>query len=115
MAIPYIVFQMDTNCLNAKQGMEPINKLEKWAEDEHIILVWSQTAQEEAKNNNKPHLQKKANTHIYTIDEDDDSKTNHDNIKLQVFSIMGINEYSSQNEVNDAKIICEAPNIAQFL
>jgi hypothetical protein len=115
MARPLIVFQMDTNCLNAKQGMEPINKLEKWAEDEHITLVWSQTAQEEAKNNNKPHLHKKANTHIYTIEEEDDSNTNPENIKIQVFSIMGINENSSQSEINDAKIICEAAKYCAVL
>jgi predicted nucleic acid-binding protein len=112
----HVIFHLDTNLLNAKQGDEFINKLEEWHEKELITLVWSHTAQHEAKNNSKPHMHKKADTHIYTINEEaDDQESNAVKSKNEIFKIMEIDENSTANEINDALIVSEAAKYCAIL
>jgi hypothetical protein len=63
---------VDTNLLNAKQRLHEMNELEKMADEGKIMLNWSSTAQSEALNNESQNLKKKAHTHIYTINDEDD-------------------------------------------
>ena len=113
---PTIVFQMDTNLLNAKQRLPDVNQLEYWYDNGIIILIWSEVAQNEAKNTNKINLLKKADTHIYTInDEQDGADSISEKIKIQINEIFGINANSTTNEINDAKIVCEAAKYCAIL
>jgi hypothetical protein len=68
-------FQIDTNLLNAKQKLPEVNQLEKWANDEVILINMSSTARDESLAGDNQLRVKKANTHIFTvsepIDEDD--------------------------------------------
>lgn len=107
------VFHVDTNLLNARQKIEEMNELEKMHDKEQITLVWSETSQNEALNNSSEFLKKKANTHIYTInDEDEYTQTA---IELDIFKIMEIENNSSSNDINDAKIVCEAHKYGAIL
>lgn len=107
------IFHVDTNLLNARQKIAEMNELEQMHDEEQITLVWSETSQKEALNNNSVFLKKKANTHIYTIKEDDESTQTA--IELDIFKIMEIGDGSSSNDINDAKIVCEAHKYGAIL
>jgi hypothetical protein len=107
------VFHVDTNLLNARQKIEEMNELEKMHDKEQITLVWSETSQNEALNNSSELLKKKANTHIYTINDGDEYTQTA--IELDIFKIMEIENNSSLNDINDAKIVCEAHKYGAIL
>jgi len=60
-------FHIDTNLLNAKQKLSEVNQLEKWIEDEVILIVMSATARGEALAGNNQLRVKKANAHILQL------------------------------------------------
>lgn len=110
------LFHVDTNLLNAKQRLHEMNELEKMADEGKIMLNWSSTAQSEALNNESQNLKRKAHTHIYTInDEDDEFPPTPSKIQNEIFKIMEISSQSSQNDINDALIICEAHKFGAIL
>lgn len=110
------LFHVDTNLLNAKQRLEEMNELERMADLGEIFLNWSSTAQFEALNNESKNLKNKANTHIYTINEhDEDYPITESKYKDEIFKIMEINNHSSQNDINDALIVCEAQKYGAVL
>jgi N-acetylmuramic acid 6-phosphate (MurNAc-6-P) etherase len=93
-----------------------MNELEKMADEGKIMLNWSSTAQSEALNNESQNLKRKAQTHIYTInDEDDEFPQTPSKIQNEIFKIMEISSQSSQNDINDALIICEAHKYGAIL
>ena len=110
------LFHVDTNLLNAKQRLVEMNELEKMAEKGLILLNWSSTAQSEVLNSESQNLKRKAHTHIYTInDEDEEFPTTPSKFKNEIFKIMEISSESSQNDINDALIICEAQKYGAIL
>jgi len=111
------VFHIDTNLLNARQKNAEMNELEKMDKEELITLVWSETSQGEALNKKTEIFRKKANAHIYTINEseNEDGIALEDPMKQRIFEIMEINHLSSQNEVNDAEIVYEAHKYGAIL
>ena len=62
------IFQIDTNLINAKQRLDEVNRLERWAEDDVVLINMSYTAQTEALAGNDARRAKKANAQIFTID-----------------------------------------------
>ena len=111
-----LIFHVDTNLLNAKQGIHEMNILEKLHDEEKLTLIWSSTAQFEALNNNSNNLKQKANTHIYTINEECEEFPKSISIfQKQIFEIMEINSNSKDNDINDALIICEAEKYSAIL
>jgi hypothetical protein len=110
------LFHVDTNLLNAKQRLEEMNELERIADLGEIFLNWSSTAHFEALNNNSQTLKKKANRHIYTINEHEENyPITESKYKQEIFKIMGVNSKSSINDINDALIVCEAQKYGAVL
>lgn len=60
------VLHIDTNLINARQKLPPVNQLEKCFEDEVILINMSGTAHSEAKADGNIHRTRKANQQIYT-------------------------------------------------
>lgn len=110
------IFHVDTNLLNAKQKIEEMNELEAMQEEGKILLNWSSTAQTEALNNKSQNKKRKAHTHIYTINEaDEEFPQTASKYQTEIFKIMDIGQHSTQNEINDALIVCEAEKYGAIL
>lgn len=111
-----IVFHLDTNLLNSKQELCDVNKLEFWHDSELITLVWSSIAHKEALNSSDKVKIKKANTHIFTIDDENgDDGLSSDLLKKEIYRVFGINEKSHKNQINDAEIVYIAAKYSAIL
>src|SRR5262245_4868990 len=60
------VLHIDTNLINARQKLDAVNKLERWFEDEVILINISSIAHGEAKADSDERRTRKANQQIYT-------------------------------------------------
>ena len=60
------VLHIDTNLINARQKLAAINQLEKWYEDEVILINMSATAHGEAQADGNAIRTRKANQNIFT-------------------------------------------------
>ena len=60
------LLHIDTNLINARQKLPAVNQLEKWYEDEVILINMSSTAHREAQADGNAMRIKKVNTNIYT-------------------------------------------------
>ncbi len=65
----HIGFTIDANCLNSKQLIPEMNQLEKWAEQELILLITAETAQGEMAFGNNQKRKEKAYNFVYTKSE----------------------------------------------
>ena len=102
----HICFSVDTNCVNARQRMAAMNRLEQWAEDELIQLFTAKTAQSEMVVGNNIDRQKKAYNFIYTISE---ITTSEELDKLRLIEKVIFPEGAkTQNSKNDVEIVFNA-------
>src|SRR3989304_4025722 len=60
------VLHIDTNLINARQKLPAVNQLEKWFEDEVILINISATAHREAQADGNAIRMRKANQNIFT-------------------------------------------------
>src|SRR6266705_4439145 len=61
-----LMFHIDTNRINARQGLENMNRLEKWHNDGVIALEMSEPSMEEAFAGGNRDRKKKAGGYIYS-------------------------------------------------
>lgn len=98
------VFHIDTNLINARQKLDEVNRLERWAEDDVILINMSWTAHAEAQADGNSHRTNKAARQIYTIDTGDiDAK-----LITQVGDALFPGGARDENQQNDVRIVCEA-------
>lgn len=108
-----IMFQIDTNRINAKQQIENMNLLEKWAKDGVIDLEASEVVLEESFAGNNVERKRKAEGYIYSITyaEADSEK---DKIK-QIEAILFPDGIKDENQKNDVEIVFNASKYSRFL
>lgn len=106
------VLHIDTNLINSKQKLDAINQLEKWYEDEVVLINMSGTAHTEAKADGDQRRTRKANQQIYTATPAlDDS----DPLFNRVESVLFPGGATNQNQQNDVRIVCEAAKYTAIL
>ncbi|QWC99961.1 hypothetical protein G6728_07205 [Polynucleobacter paneuropaeus] len=105
-------FQIDTNLLNAKQKLPEVNQLEKWANDEVILINMSSTARNESLAGNNQLRVQKANTHIFTVSESIDED---DPLYRRIESYIFPDGAKDENQKNDIRIVCEAQKYQAIL
>jgi hypothetical protein len=105
-------FQIDTNLLNAKQKLPEVNQLEKWANDEVILINMSSTARNESLAGNNQLRVNKANTHIYTASE---PIHEDDPLYKRIESYIFPGGAKDENQKNDVRIVCEAQKYQAIL
>ena len=108
------IFHFDTNLINAKQRLAEVNRLERWAADEVILINMSGVAHAEAQADGNPHRVKKAATHIFTIDSADEGDETSpeaggtDQLFATVEATLFEGGAQNDNQRNDVRIVCEA-------
>ena len=106
------VFHIDTNLINARQKLAAVNQLEKWYEDEVILINMSSTAHAEARADGNAMRTRKANQNIFTITEPADaSDPMYKKVETALFPAGALDE----NQRNDVRIVCEAAKYAAIL
>lgn len=107
------IFHIDTNLINARGKLETMNQIEKWAEDEVILVHMSGVSFKEAQAGRNAARTRKALTHIFTLTDEgispDDPK--YRRIEAALFP----NGAKSDNERNDVKVVYEAQHYAAIL
>lgn len=106
------VFQIDANLINARQKLPEVNQLEKWANEDVILINMSSIARSETLAGNSELRAKKANTHIFTVSEPvNEGDPLYKQIELCLFPDGAKNE----NQKNDVLIVCEASKYQAIL
>lgn len=98
------IMQIDTNLINAKQRLEEVNCLERWAEDGVILINMSWTAHAEAQADDNPYRIKKAAKQLFTIDTGDADAE----LTFKVGAALFPGGPKNENQQNDVRIVCEA-------
>lgn len=106
------ILHIDTNLINARQKLPAVNQLEKWHEDEVILINMSSTAHGEAKADGNAMRVKKANTNIYTATPPFGAS---DPLYQKVETALFPRGTRDENQRNDVRIVCEAAKSAAIL
>jgi len=99
------IFHIDANLINARQRLPAVNRLEKWCQEEVILINMSSTAHTEAQAGNSPDRVRKANTHIFTATPPVDS---NEPVFKQVEGALFPAGAADENQRNDVRVVCEA-------
>ena len=99
------VIHIDTNLINARQKLSAVNQIEKWFEDEVILINMSGTAQVEARAGNNAQRTRKANQQIFTVTPGD---SNCDPLYRRVEAALFPGGAQTKNQENDVVIVCDA-------
>jgi len=102
----YKRYHIDANRINARQNLEAMNKLEKWAEDGVIDIEISQVAMNEASAGGSPQRAHEAMGHIfsYTASTTSQETDRRSDIESLVFP----DGCKDQNQKNDVEIVFNA-------
>jgi hypothetical protein len=106
------VLHIDANLINARQKLSAINQLEKWFEDEVIVINMSGTARGEAMVGGNAQRIRKASQQIYTVTR---AAISSDDTYIKVERALFLDGASDNNQRNDVRIICEAVKYAAIL
>jgi hypothetical protein len=99
------VLHIDTNLINSRQKLAAVNQLEKWFEDEVILINMSGTAHEEAQADGDVLRAAKANRQIFTVTPAADPAEPH---FKEVEGILFPGGARDENERNDVRIVVDA-------
>jgi len=108
----YIVLHIDTNLINARQKLAAVNQLEKWYDDEVILINMSATAHGEAQADGNAMRTRKANQNIFTATP---PVAPTDPLCKKVESALFLDGARDENQLNDVRIVCEAAKYAAIL
>ena len=100
------IFHIDTNMINARGKLPAMTQLEKWAEEEIILINMSNTSFCEAQEGNNISRTKKALSQIFTLT--DENITASDATYQKVASVLFPDGIKDKNQRNDVVIVCEA-------
>jgi hypothetical protein len=107
------VFHIDTNLINARGKLSAMNQIEKWAEEELILVNMSGVSFKEAQAGGNSARTKKALSQIFTLT---DEKINpNDPLYRKIEAALFPEGAKTNNERNDVKIIYEAAYYAAIL
>jgi hypothetical protein len=109
----YKSFQIDTNRINARGGLEHMNQLERWRDEDVIHLDMSEVAHGEARSGNDARRSEKALGYIYSITHADTSAEQAQMRAIE--SILFPNGPANQNERNDVEIVFNALKYSRIL
>jgi len=107
------VLQIDTNLINALQKLPAVNQLEKWFEDEVILINISGTARSEALAGNYVPRTRKANKQIFTATSP--IEPYDDPLYAKVETALFPEGARDDNQRNDVRIVCEAARYEAIL
>lgn len=99
------ILHIDTNLINSRQKLDAVNQLEKWYEDEVILINMSGTAHVEAQADGDVRRVRKANQQIFTATPPTEER---DPLFKRVESVLFPTGATDQNQKNDVRIVCEA-------
>ncbi len=100
------VFHIDTNMINAREKLPAMSQLEKWADDEVILINMSNVSFSEAQQGKNAKRIKKALSQIFTLV--DESINESDRMFQMVANAIFPNGIKDDNHRNDVKIVCDA-------
>ena len=106
------ILHIDTNLINSREQIHQVNQLERWFENDVILINMSSTAHIESKAGNDHRRTRKANQQISTVSppiQTNDPQFNK--IELLLFPSGAQNE----NQRNDVRIVCEAAKYQAIL
>ncbi len=106
------VFHIDTNLINARQQLAPVNQLEQWFADGVILINMSSTAHAEARAGNNPQRNAKAHRQIFTLTARSDSA---DPMYQKIERVLWPQGARNSNERNDIQVVAEAAKYAASL
>ena len=106
------VLHIDTNLINARQKLAAVNQLEKWYDDEVILINMSATAHGEAQADGNAMRTRKANQNIFTATPPVEPT---DPQFRKVESALFPDGARDENQLNDVRIVCEAAKYAAIL
>jgi hypothetical protein len=106
------VLHIDTNLINARQKLASVNQLERWFEDEVILINMSSTAHVEARAGNNDQRTRKANQQIFTATS---PTVSDDPLFKRVEAALFPDGAKDNNQLNDVRIVCEAAKYAAIL
>jgi hypothetical protein len=107
------VFHIDTNLINARGKLETMNQIEKWADEEVILVNMSGVSFKEAQAGGNAARTQKALSHIFTITDKDISPD--DPLYRKIEAALFPAGARTENERNDVKIVYEAAHYAAIL
>ena len=104
---------VDANRVNARTALPNMNQLEKWRDDEVILMQVSRTAQEEAAAGGSTARSRKAHSYIFTLTGNliDDERRQVSEIERVLFP----NGASARNERNDVDVVFNAGKYGAIL
>lgn len=110
----HLMFHIDTNRLNARQKLETMNQIEKWADDDVILINMSGTAHVESRAGSSTLRTRKANSFIFTIESDERGPA-HDAVYRRIEEALFSGGAKDQNQRNDVTVIYEAHKYGALL
>jgi hypothetical protein len=106
------VLHIDTNLINARQKLEAVNQLQKWAADGVILINMSGTAHEEAQAGGNVRRSEKANQQQFTMT----SPAQPDEARFKAIeSVLFPDGASDENHKNDVRIVADAIHYVAIL
>lgn len=99
------ILHIDTNLINSRQKIAAVNQLEKWSEDEVILINMSGTAHGEAQADRDALKTAKANRQIFTFTPAADPADTQFKEVEEILFPRGAND---ENERNDVRIVVDA-------
>jgi hypothetical protein len=106
------VLHIDINLINARQKLPAVNQLEKWFEDEVLLINMSATAHLEAQADGNALRTRKANQQIYTATP---AIGPPDPLYAKVEAAVFPDGPRDDNQRNDVRIVCEAAKYKAIL
>lgn len=107
------IFHIDTNLINARGRLDTMNQIEKWADDEVILVNMSGVSFKEAQAGGNAARTRKALSHIFTVTDESISPSDPMYHRIEVALFPG--GAKLDNERNDVKIVYEAIHYAAIL
>jgi hypothetical protein len=109
----HLMFHIDTNRLNARRALATMNQIEKWADDEVILINMSAAAYDEARAGSSPQRTRKATGFIFTIETEDEilEHPSYQHIETALFP----DGAKDQNQRNDVLVVFEAQKYGAIL
>ncbi len=108
-----MMFHIDANLINARGKLETMNQIAKWADADVILINMSGTSYDEAKAGGNPERTKKANTHIFTLPDEDVGP--HDPVYRRIEATLFPGGAKDDNQRNDVRVVFEAAKYGALL